>query len=129
MFTKTLSFHLLEKYVLIYCNRRKIINILYRYQSEFRYKSLIGFVLVHSNDKILKGFNKVLVTGIILIGLLKKTPVSFFGANKFTSLQVSGYTIKLHKFHKLQKVVLLRCLSKIFQKLFSIPAVSFCSSR
>ena len=46
-------------------------NILYTYQSGFRKKHSADFCLSYLNDKILKGFKKGLMTGVILIDLQK----------------------------------------------------------
>ena len=46
-------------------------NILYKYQSGFRTKDLTDLCLSYSNDRILKGFDNVLLTDMILIDLQK----------------------------------------------------------
>ena len=46
-------------------------NILYKYQSSFRTKHSTDLCLSYLNDKILKGFDNGLFTGMILIGLQK----------------------------------------------------------
>ena len=46
-------------------------NILYKYQSGFRAKHSTDLCLSYLNDKILKGFDNGLFTGMILIDLLK----------------------------------------------------------
>ena len=46
-------------------------NILYKYQSGFRTKHSTDFCLSYLNDKILKGFDNGLFTGLILIDLQK----------------------------------------------------------
>ena len=46
-------------------------NILYNYQSGFRKKHSTDLCLSSLNDKILKGFKKGLLTGMILIDLQK----------------------------------------------------------
>ena len=46
-------------------------NILYKYQSGFRTKHSTDLCLSYLNDKILKGFDNGLFTGMILIGLQK----------------------------------------------------------
>ena len=46
-------------------------NLLYNYQSGFRKKRSTDFCLSFLNDKILKGFDKGLITGMILIDLQK----------------------------------------------------------
>ena len=46
-------------------------NILYNYQSGFRKKHSTDLCLSALNDKILKGFKKGLLTGMILIDLQK----------------------------------------------------------
>ena len=47
------------------------INLLYNYQSGFRKKDSTDFCLSFLNDKILKGFDQGLITGMILIDLQK----------------------------------------------------------
>ena len=51
-----------------FCNPR---NLLYNYQSGFRKNYCTDYCLSFLNDKILKGFNQGLVTGMILIDLQK----------------------------------------------------------
>ena len=46
-------------------------NILYKYQSSFRTKHSTDLCLSYLNDKILKGFDNGLLTGMILIDLQK----------------------------------------------------------
>ena len=46
-------------------------NILYKYQSGFRTKHSTDLCLSYSNDKILKGFDNGLFTGMTLIDLQK----------------------------------------------------------
>ena len=46
-------------------------NLLYTYQSGFRKKHSTDFCLSYLNDKILKGFDKGMMTGMILIDLQK----------------------------------------------------------
>ena len=46
-------------------------NILYKYQSGFRTKDSTGWRLSYFNDKILKGFDNVLFTGMTLTDLQK----------------------------------------------------------
>ena len=46
-------------------------NVLYNYQSGFRKKHSTDFCLSFLNDKILKGFDQGLITGMILIDLQK----------------------------------------------------------
>ena len=46
-------------------------NLLYSYQSVFRKKHSTDFCFYYLNDKILKGFDNGLVTGMILIDLQK----------------------------------------------------------
>ena len=46
-------------------------NILYKYQSGFRTKHSTNLCLSYLNDKILKGFDNGLFTGMILIDLQK----------------------------------------------------------
>ena len=46
-------------------------NLLYTYQSGFQKKHSTDFCLSYLNDKILKGFDKGLMTGMILIDLQK----------------------------------------------------------
>lgn len=46
-------------------------NILYNVQSGFRPNHSTNLCFAHSADKILKGFDKDLLTGMILIGLQK----------------------------------------------------------
>jgi len=46
-------------------------NLLYNYQSGFRSSHSTAFALSYLNDKILKGFEKGMVTGMILIDLQK----------------------------------------------------------
>ena len=46
-------------------------NLLYKYQSGFRKNHSTDFCLSFLNDQILKGFNQVLITGMILIHLQK----------------------------------------------------------
>ena len=46
-------------------------NILYNYQSGFRKNHFTDLCLFYLNDKILKGFDKRLFTGMILIDLQK----------------------------------------------------------
>ena len=46
-------------------------NILYKYQSGFRTKHSTDLCLSYLNDKILKGFDNGLFTGMILIDLQK----------------------------------------------------------
>ena len=46
-------------------------NILYKYQSDFRTKHSANLCLSYLNDKILKGFDNGLFTGMILIDLQK----------------------------------------------------------
>ena len=46
-------------------------NLLYNYQSSFRKSHSTDFSLSFVNDKILKGFDEVLITGMILIDLQK----------------------------------------------------------
>ena len=46
-------------------------NILYKYQSSFRTKHSTDLLLSYLNDKILKGFDNGLFTGMILIDLQK----------------------------------------------------------
>ena len=46
-------------------------KLLYTYQSGFRKKHSTDFCLSYLNDKILKGFDKGLMTGMILIDLQK----------------------------------------------------------
>ena len=51
-----------------FCNPR---NLLYNYQSGFRKNYCTDYCLSFLNDKILKGFNQGLMTGMILIDLQK----------------------------------------------------------
>ena len=46
-------------------------NILYKYQSVFRTKHSTDLFLSYLNDKILKGFDNGLFTGMVLIDLQK----------------------------------------------------------
>ena len=46
-------------------------NVLYTYQSGFRKKHCTDFCLSYLNGKIFKGFDKGLMTGIILVDLQK----------------------------------------------------------
>ena len=46
-------------------------NLLYNYQSGFRKNHSTDFCLSFLNDKILKGFDQGLITGMVLIGLQK----------------------------------------------------------
>ena len=46
-------------------------NMLYKYQSDFRTKHSTDLSLFYLNEKILKGFNNGLFTGMILIDLQK----------------------------------------------------------
>ena len=46
-------------------------NISYKCQSSFRTKDSTDLILSYFNDKILKGFDNVLFTGMILIDLQK----------------------------------------------------------
>ena len=46
-------------------------NLLYTYQSGFRKKHSTDFCLSYLNDKILKGFDRGMMTGMILIDLQK----------------------------------------------------------
>ena len=46
-------------------------NTLYKYQSGFRTKHLTDLCLSYLNDKILKGFDNSLLTGMVLMDLQK----------------------------------------------------------
>ena len=46
-------------------------NLLYTYQSGFQKKHSMDFCLSYLNDKILKGFGRGMMTGMILIDLQK----------------------------------------------------------
>ena len=46
-------------------------NLLYTYQSGFQNRYSMDFCLSYLNDKILKGFDKGMMTGMILIDLQK----------------------------------------------------------
>ena len=50
---------------------KEVLSCLYNYQSGFRKKHSTDFCLSYLNDKILKGFDRCMMTGRILIDLQK----------------------------------------------------------
>ena len=100
-------------------------NLLYTYQSIFRKKHSTDFCLSYSNDKILKGFDKGLMTGIILIDLQKAFDTTDYYVlfQKLYAIGFSKHTVNCNQFNLSNKSFLVN-LRIIFLIMHLYPSVN-----
>ena len=100
-------------------------NLLYNYQSVFRKKHSTDFCLSYSNDKILKGFDKGLMTGIFLIDLQKAfDPIDYYVLfQKLYAIGFSKHTVNCNQFNLSNKSFLVN-LRIIFLGMHLYPSVN-----
>ena len=75
-------------------------NILYKYQSGFRTKHSTDLCLSYLNDKILKGFDNGLFTGMILIDLQKvpDTTIIYCVLKRLKAIGFCDDTVRFHSY-------------------------------
>ena len=96
-------------------------NLLYTYQSGFRKKHSTDFCLSYLNDKILTGFDKSVMTGMILIDLQKVFDAIDYGVLLQNAIGFTKHTVNWFKSYLSNRSFLVN-----FANNFSQPASVSC---